>query len=138
MVCGSPFVLLLQAPQTLGTGLLLRTSPPLAIGRLQSNLYMLEFPSGLVVKGSGVVTAVARVAAVVQLPSLAQELLHSLAQPKKKKKKKTLKPEHAYLKDRIQLPLKAADFEGHHLCCSVNPHFRNKNTFCDKVLFTKQ
>ena len=45
-----------------------------------------EFPGGPVVKGSGIVTAMAQVAAVVPVGSLAWELLHTVGAAKKKKK----------------------------------------------------
>ena len=44
-----------------------------------------EFPGGLVGKGSSIVTAAARVAAVALVGSLAQELLHAAGIAKKKK-----------------------------------------------------
>lgn len=43
-----------------------------------------EFPGGSVSYGSGVITAVARVSAVVRDPSLAQELPHDVDTAKKK------------------------------------------------------
>ena len=49
----------------------------------------MEFPGGPVGSESGVVTAVAQVTAVVQVPSLAQELPHVLGVAKKKKKKRS-------------------------------------------------
>ena len=47
-----------------------------------------EFPGGLAVKGSGVVTALAQVIAVVWVQPLAQELLHAGGEDKKKRKEK--------------------------------------------------
>ena len=47
-----------------------------------------EFPGGVAVKGSNIVTAVAQVTAVVQVQSLGWELLHALSTAKKKKKKR--------------------------------------------------
>ena len=47
------------------------------------NSCALEFPGGLVVKGSGVVTAVAWAAAVARVRSLARELLHAAGVAKK-------------------------------------------------------
>ena len=40
-------------------------------------MHLKMFPGGLAVKGSGVVTAGARVAAVVWVQSMARELLHA-------------------------------------------------------------
>ena len=47
-----------------------------------------EFPGGLAVKGSGVVTALAQVIAVVRVQPLAQKLLHAGGEDQKKKEKK--------------------------------------------------
>ena len=47
-----------------------------------------EFPGGLAVKGSGVVTALAQVIAVVWVQPLAQKLLHEKREEKKKRKEK--------------------------------------------------
>ena len=43
-----------------------------------------EFPSGLVVKGSSIVPAVAQITAMVCVPSLAQEFLYAAGADKKK------------------------------------------------------
>ena len=50
---------------------------------------MLEFPYGSSSKGSGVVTAVALVTAVVWIQSLVQELPHATSKKKKKKRYET-------------------------------------------------
>ena len=46
-----------------------------------------KFPGGSVGGGSGIVTAVAQVTAVLRVPPLAQELPHAMGSAKKKKKK---------------------------------------------------
>ena len=51
------------------------------------NNVSVEFPGGLVDSGSHVVTAMAWVAAVAWVPSLAQELLHAAAKKKRNLKK---------------------------------------------------
>ena len=45
-----------------------------------------KFPGGSVGGGSGIVTAVAQVTAVLRVPPLAQELLHAMGSAKKIKK----------------------------------------------------
>ena len=50
--------------------------------------YILEFPGGAVGQGSGVVTTVAQVTAMVRVRSLARELLHAAGTARKKKKKR--------------------------------------------------